>query len=92
MQLSIAGLVLCVVQRPYRILNVGPLVWSGKMSYSLYLWQQLFAFGEHPRAWYFPFLAVWVAAASYYLLEQPIIRLRELSGGRRKERVLATAA
>jgi len=92
MHFSIAGLLLHVVQTPYRILNFGPVVWLGKMSYSLYLWQQLFTFGEHPRPWYFPILAVGVAAASYYLLEQPMIRLRERGRGQRKEVVMAAAA
>jgi peptidoglycan/LPS O-acetylase OafA/YrhL len=77
MHFSISGLLLHVVQRPYRILNFGPVVWLGKMSYGLYLWQQLFAFGDRPRPWYFPLFAVVVAAGSYYLLEQPMIRMRE---------------
>src|SRR3974390_2458127 len=46
MHLSIAGLLLHVVQRPYRILNLQPVVWLGKISYSLYLWQQLLVYGE----------------------------------------------
>src|SRR3954469_9654622 len=93
MHFSIAGLVLHVVQRPYRILNIGPMVWLGKLSSSLYLWQQLFAFGEHPRPWYFPLLAVVAASASYYLVEQPMIRMRERSAERRKvARTLAAAA
>src|SRR5690348_1177226 len=37
MHLSIAGLLLHVVQRPYWILNVSPVAWLGKISYSLYL-------------------------------------------------------
>lgn len=77
MHFSIAGLLLHVTQRAYWILNVGPLVWLGKISYGLYLWQQLFAFGERARPWYFPLLAVVAAGASYYLIEQPMIRLRE---------------
>lgn len=77
MHFLIAGLLLHVVQRAYWVLNVGPLVWLGKISYGLYLWQQLFAFGERARPWYFPLLAVVVAGASYYLIEQPMIRLRE---------------
>jgi len=36
MHLSIAGLLWHVVQRPYWLLNVGPVVWLGKISYSLY--------------------------------------------------------
>jgi peptidoglycan/LPS O-acetylase OafA/YrhL len=39
---SIAGLVLLVMQSPYRILNLAPLVWLGRISYSLYLWQEPF--------------------------------------------------
>ncbi len=93
MHFSIAGLLLHVVQRPYRVLNVGPVVWLGKLSYSLYLWQQLFAFGKHARPWYFPLLALVVASASYYLVEQPMIRMRERSVERQKvAQTLATAA
>jgi peptidoglycan/LPS O-acetylase OafA/YrhL len=92
MHFSIAGLVLHVVQRPYRILNVGAMVWVGTLSYSLYLWQQLFAYGEHARPWYFPLLAVVVASASYYLVEQPMIRMRERSVERGRVAALAAAA
>jgi peptidoglycan/LPS O-acetylase OafA/YrhL len=55
LHLSIAGLVLqvVVVERPYWILNVPPVMWLGRISYGLYLWQPLFAFGQHPRPWYF---------------------------------------
>jgi peptidoglycan/LPS O-acetylase OafA/YrhL len=52
MHLSIAGILLHVVQHPYRILNLRPVVWLGKISYGLYLWQQLFVFGQHARPWY----------------------------------------
>jgi peptidoglycan/LPS O-acetylase OafA/YrhL len=93
MHLSIAGLLLHVVQRPYWILNVRPVEWLGKISYSLYLWQQLFVFGEHFRPLYFVGFAVGLAGASYYLVEQPMLRLRERrSGEQRVERALATAA
>jgi peptidoglycan/LPS O-acetylase OafA/YrhL len=77
MHLSIAGLLLHVVQRPYWFLNARPIVWLGKISYSLYLWQQLFVFGQHARPWYFAFFAVGLASASYYFVEQPMLRLRE---------------
>jgi len=77
MHLSIAGLLLHVVRCPYRILNVQPVVWLGKISYSLYLWQQLFAFGTRPHPWYLLLVALGLASASYYLVEQPILRLRE---------------
>lgn len=93
MHFSIAGLLLHVVQRPYWILNVRPVVWLGKISYSLYLWQQLFAYGRHPRPWYFVGFAVGLASASYYLVEQPMLRVRERRmAARKNERTLATAA
>jgi peptidoglycan/LPS O-acetylase OafA/YrhL len=77
MHLSIAGLLLHVVRNPYWILNVRPVVWLGRVSYSLYLWQQLFVYGEHSRPWYFVVFALGLAGASYYLVEQPMLRLRE---------------
>jgi peptidoglycan/LPS O-acetylase OafA/YrhL len=94
MHLSIAGLLLHVVQRPYWILNVRPVVWLGKISYSLYLWQQLFVYGEHPKPWYFVLFAVGLASASYYLVEQPMLRVRERRATARRKMgtALATAA
>jgi peptidoglycan/LPS O-acetylase OafA/YrhL len=93
MHLSIAGLLLHVVQRPYWILNVSPVAWLGKISYSLYLWQQLFAYGQHNRPWYFVLFAVGLASASYYLVEQPMLRMRERrKRGRRERDVIAAAA
>jgi len=77
MHVCIAGLLLHVVQTPYWILNVRPVAWLGKISYSLYLWQQLFVYGTHGRPWYFVFFALGLASASYYLVEQPMLRLRE---------------
>ena len=93
MHLSISLLLLHVVQRPYWILNVRPMVWLGQISYSLYLWQQLFVYGEHSKPWYFGLLAVGLASASYYLVEQPMLRVRERRAGVRKvQRALARAA
>jgi peptidoglycan/LPS O-acetylase OafA/YrhL len=93
MHASIAGLLLHVVQTPYRILNANPVVWLGKISYSLYLWQQLFMFGEHPKPWYFAIFAMLLASASYYLVEQPMLQMREKrSAARKAERKLVLAA
>jgi len=77
MHLSIAGLLLHTVQRSYRFLNVQPIVWLGKISYSLYLWQQLFVFGKAGRPWYFAIFAIGMATASYHFVELPMLRLRE---------------
>jgi peptidoglycan/LPS O-acetylase OafA/YrhL len=77
MHLSIAGLILHAVRGPYVWLNTRPMVWLGQISYSLYLWQQLFVFGRHGRPWYGVIAAVGAASASYYLIEKPMLRLRE---------------
>jgi peptidoglycan/LPS O-acetylase OafA/YrhL len=77
MNASIAGFLLHVVQSPWRILNIRPVVWLGKISYSLYLWQEIFAYGPHGQFWYDPMFAVGLACVSYYLVEQPMLRLRE---------------
>ena len=93
MHLSIAGLILHVVQRPYWILNVRPVAWLGKISYSLYLWQQLFVFGERAKPWYYVGFALLAASASYYLVELPMLRLRERRMEERKVgRAFAPAA
>jgi peptidoglycan/LPS O-acetylase OafA/YrhL len=93
MHLAIAVLLLHLVQRPYWILNAKPVVWLGKISYSLYLWQQLFVFGTHPRPWYLVWLALGMASVSYYLVEQPMLRMRERRASDRNVRAaLARAA
>jgi len=68
-----------------RLLESAPFRFVGRISYSLYLWQQLFFAGHyddtvHPFGWFshFPlqFVAVFACAiASYYLLERPLVRL-----------------
>lgn len=71
---------------PFRILNTAPARVLGVLSYSLYLWQQLFC--SNPRelglatGWYFSF-PTWIVAAlaasatSYFLLEKPLLSLRK---------------
>jgi peptidoglycan/LPS O-acetylase OafA/YrhL len=77
---SIAGILIHVVQHPYRLLNLAPVVWLGKISYSLYLWQQPF-FGRTSS----PYGVLWalgLACVSYYLVENPMLRVRDrLLGG-----------
>jgi peptidoglycan/LPS O-acetylase OafA/YrhL len=92
MHACIAGLLLHVVRRPYGFLNLTPVVWLGRISYSLYLWQQLFVFGTRPRPLYFMFLAIGLACGSYYFVEQPVLRLRDNRSRQEREEVLAPAA
>jgi len=65
------------------ILNGRSIMFIGAMSYSIYLWQQPFAFSRTPLI---PnsfldllariFLIGLLASSSYYLLEQPFLRMR----------------
>ncbi|PTL81430.1 acyltransferase [Vitiosangium sp. GDMCC 1.1324] len=72
--------------------ELAPIRWVGRISYSLYLWQQLFCF-ESTGPWFerFPLnvLASFaLAAASYYFIEQPVLRWRDR---RRQKPALAPA-
>jgi peptidoglycan/LPS O-acetylase OafA/YrhL len=63
-----------------QVLNWKPIAFVGLLSYSLYLWQQLFL-NRNSAAWVNAFpqnltFAVAAALASYYLLEKPLLRLR----------------
>lgn len=68
-----------------RMLELSAVRWVGRLSYSLYLWQQLFLVAS-PEERPFPFgslqtlpinvIGVFAcAAASYYLVERPMVRL-----------------
>jgi peptidoglycan/LPS O-acetylase OafA/YrhL len=69
-----------------RVLNWAPVVKIGVLSYSIYLWQTIFlhhlnfqVFGPHNLIAAFPlnWLGFFLAACfSYYLIEQPSLRLR----------------
>jgi peptidoglycan/LPS O-acetylase OafA/YrhL len=78
MHLAIAGIVLHVVQSPHWLLNLEPVVFLGKISYSLYLWQQLFFFRPEPLPAYVALpLALGFACVSYLFVEQPMLHLRD---------------
>ena len=62
------------------ILNCKPLAFVGVLSYSLYLWQQLFL-NRYSDAWMNAFpqniiLSVAAALASYFIIEKPLLGLR----------------
>jgi peptidoglycan/LPS O-acetylase OafA/YrhL len=64
-----------------RVLNFKPITHLGAISYGLYLWQQLFFTQgrSDSMADHFPLnlaLALTVASVSYFLIEQPLLRLR----------------
>jgi peptidoglycan/LPS O-acetylase OafA/YrhL len=85
LHVALAGLVLHVIQVPYRVLNCVPIAWLGKISYSVYLWQELFCSNAALHLGYsliLPTLAC--ACLSYYLVEQPMLRLREKRAGDRR--------
>lgn len=75
----LAGTALNANTRLGRVLDLPPLRWIGRISYSLYLWQQLFLVaGWAPRAlvqtWPLNICAVFgCAILSYYTLERPLI-------------------
>ena len=81
-----------------RFLNWTPFAGIGKISYSLYLWQQLFFFArsDHPYQW-FPVGLVFLlpcALFSYLVVEQPAVRIgrRLASRGRNPLPAIAAAA
>jgi peptidoglycan/LPS O-acetylase OafA/YrhL len=79
------GIALCVdhcIRHPYRLLNNAPIEWLGRLSYSLYLWQEPFLFLQHIHTWWTRFpvnilLAMICACLSHYVVEKPFLALRD---------------
>jgi peptidoglycan/LPS O-acetylase OafA/YrhL len=93
LNICIAGLVLHVIQVPYRALNWAPVAWLGKISYSLYLWQQLFCSNASLHMGYLLVLpALACACLSYYCVERPMLRLRDKRGERAQRQRAPTPA
>ena len=74
----------CVTNHTSRVgklLNAAPMVYVGVISYSLYLWQQIFLNRTSEAAVsMFPVnigLAILMALASFYLIERPSLALRQ---------------
>jgi peptidoglycan/LPS O-acetylase OafA/YrhL len=68
------------ISRPGRLLNLGPIRHIGIISYSLYIWQQMFT---GPYSFLFPLnlIVIFVCAElSYWLIERPTFRLRDAIG------------
>ena len=78
LNVSAAGILLHVVQSPYRALNSRPVAWLGRISYSLYLWQELFCSNAALHGGYFLVLpSIACACLSFYLVEQPMLQIRD---------------
>ena len=72
-----------------RILELAPLRFLGRVSYSLYLWQEMALFALAQSAlWLRLAVALAAAVTSYYAIEQPSIRL----GARFRKRLSASHA
>ena len=66
-----------------RLLNPRAVARLGTLSYSVYIWQQLFL-DRRTDSWYARFpqnliLVIAAAVLSYHLVEQPLLRLRDRS-------------
>ena len=66
------------IEREDSLLNSRPLVWTGLLSYSLYLWQQPFLVFDGPLNYLSVRLVLTFAFAylSYRFVEQPMLRFR----------------
>jgi peptidoglycan/LPS O-acetylase OafA/YrhL len=80
---AIACIIDHCIRRKYWLLNWGPVVWLGVLSYSLYLWQQPFMV-ENSLRWYATWplnivLALAAAIVCHYGIERPFLNLRKKS-------------
>ena len=84
---------------PHWLFNTMPMVWIGQLSFSWYLWQQIFCLGTSGLRMSLPWsivLSLLTAALSFYVIEQPALRLRGLimrrSAARPKPRMAILSA
>jgi peptidoglycan/LPS O-acetylase OafA/YrhL len=78
----IALIIAAAIERRDVVLNAGPLVWSGLLSYSLYLWQQPFLVLKGPLDFLSVRLLATFAAAylSYRFIERPALNILRPKG------------
>jgi peptidoglycan/LPS O-acetylase OafA/YrhL len=80
--ISVAALINLAVNTPSGFLEWKPVVWIGTISYSLYLWQQMFC--EKPAVGWFGHFpqnivcSIVAATLSTYLVERPALKLRNM--------------
>ena len=87
----IAFMMLAIIQQPdhgfTRFLCHPAIMYGGTISYSIYLWQQLFTNHTMPTGLRFPLniaASVGMAAISYHFVEQPFLRLKDRTSKRRE--------
>jgi peptidoglycan/LPS O-acetylase OafA/YrhL len=73
----LALLISVAIERQDRLLNSGLLVWTGLLSYSLYLWQQPFLVFDGPLNYFSVriLMTFLMAYLSYRFIEQPVLNL-----------------
>lgn len=92
------GIALCVdhlIRHPYAFFNNPPIEWVGRLSYSLYLWQEPFVIHQI-KGWWMNFpvnilCAFACACGSHYLVEKPFLALRERRKAAKRMHQQATA-
>jgi peptidoglycan/LPS O-acetylase OafA/YrhL len=92
----VAFLMLAIMQQPShwfcRLLRTPVFIYGGLISYSLYLWQQVFTNYKMPTGLAFPLdlvVPIGAAALSYHFIEKPFLRLKDRT---RKQRPSGAAA
>ena len=80
--LAVVVVLHCALEAPklaqHRLLNLRWVMWVGTLSYSLYLWQQVFIYGGFRLAAPMNVLAIVLCAvASQYLIERPFLALKD---------------